>query len=508
MIVDYDLHIHPPLPEEPSVPTIDSVSADFRGDLTNGTAINNGSPTLKGTAEQGSVVNIFDNGILLGSTMADSEGKWSFTPATELPEGEHTFTAAGNTGSPSGEFMVIVDHDLYIHPPMPEEPPVPPTIDVVINDAQEVVNNGGVSDDFTPTLLGKGGLGDIIHVYDRGVLLGSAVVNDDYNWSFTPELPLSDGNHVFFVTATNAEEEVSQPSADYVVILDYPASYPELVITEVLDQVGAVTGSLSIGDMTDDNRPVIKGTGTVGDMVIVYTTDQHELGRTMVDADGSWSLRPVNPLPEGDNALTAVGVNADGDMTMPTPPFTIIISCGMPATFAVIESVLDDVGAQQGMLQKGDITDDSLPTLKGSAGIGDVVSLYDHNVLIGSTQADASGKWSFTSIYALADGEHKITVTAKDMHGNVSDPSGVFNFTVDTTAEAGEGVMTVALGDVLRIGSDELTFAADSEKESALQTENGVQNHYQSEGSSYNVWTMGASTVEVPLENVVNPVIL
>ncbi|WP_181377711.1 Ig-like domain-containing protein [Limnobaculum xujianqingii] len=493
-----------------ATPTIESVSADFRGDLTSGTAINNGTPTLKGTAEQGSVVNIFDNGILLGSTIADSDGKWSFTPTAELSEGEHAFTVAGNTGSPSGEFTVIVDYDLHIHPPVPEEPSVP-TIDVVINDAQEVVSNGGVSDDFTPTLLGKGELGDIIHVYDRGVLLGSAVVNDDYNWSFTPELPLSDGNHVFFVTATNAAEVVSQQSADYVVILDYPVSYPDLAITEVLDQVGAITGNLSIGDITDDPRPVIKGTGTAGDMVIVYTTGQHELGRTMVDADGLWSLRPVNPLPEGDNALTAVGVNADGEMTMPTPSFTINISCGMPLFPALIESVLDDVGAIQGMLQKGDITDDNLPTLKGVANSGNIVSLYDHDVLIGSTQADASGKWSFTPIYSLADGEHKITVTATDtLHGRVSEPSGVYNFTVDTTADVGEGVMAVALGDVLRVGSDELTFTADSEKQSSLQTENVAvaQNHYQSEGSSYNVWTMGASTVEVPVENVVNPVIL
>lgn len=139
--------------------------------------------------------------------------------------------------------------------------------------------------------------------------------------------------------------------------------------------------------------------------------------------------------------------------------------------------------------------------------IAATLSLYDHDVLIGSTQADASGKWSFTPIYSLADGEHKITVTATDtLHGRVSEPSGVYNFTVDTTADTGESVMAVALGDVLRVGSDELTFTADSEKQSSLQTENVAvaQNHYQSEGSSYNVWTMGASTVE----NVVNPVIL
>jgi hypothetical protein len=76
------------------------------GDLTN-----DNTPTLAGRAPAGAVVTIRDGDAVLGTTTADANGAWSFTPAA-LAEGNHSFTATANVGgSPvtSGAFAIVID---------------------------------------------------------------------------------------------------------------------------------------------------------------------------------------------------------------------------------------------------------------------------------------------------------------------------------------------------------------------------------------------------------------
>ncbi|MRT44256.1 hypothetical protein GJV09_23265, partial [Enterobacteriaceae bacterium RIT702] len=65
-------------------------------------------------AKPNSIVEIFDGGVSLGSVQANAFGKWSFTPATALSEGEHPFTAVatdatGNVSAPTAEFALVID---------------------------------------------------------------------------------------------------------------------------------------------------------------------------------------------------------------------------------------------------------------------------------------------------------------------------------------------------------------------------------------------------------------
>ncbi|MBD4426659.1 hypothetical protein GUG96_14715, partial [Xanthomonas citri pv. citri] len=79
-----------------------------------------------------------------------------------------------------------------------------------------------------------------------------------------------------------------------------------------------------------------------------------------------------------------------------------------------INSVVDNSEPHVGPLQKGDATNDTTPTLSGSAAPGDIVSILDNGKVIGSVTADSNGKWTFTPDAALADGKHTFTVTATD----------------------------------------------------------------------------------------------
>lgn len=62
--------------------------ADVKGDWTNDNA-----PVIKGTAEAGMVVEIYDNGNKVGETTANSDGEWEFRTPVNFSEGEHKFNA-------------------------------------------------------------------------------------------------------------------------------------------------------------------------------------------------------------------------------------------------------------------------------------------------------------------------------------------------------------------------------------------------------------------------------
>uniref|UniRef100_UPI0034D47D54 Ig-like domain-containing protein n=1 Tax=Mixta calida TaxID=665913 RepID=UPI0034D47D54 len=66
------------------------------------------------------------------------------------------------------------------------------------------ITDGGITDDARPTFSGKA-TSDIDHVniYDKGTLIGSAPVDKDGNWSFTPETDLAEGEHAFTAAAVD-----------------------------------------------------------------------------------------------------------------------------------------------------------------------------------------------------------------------------------------------------------------------------------------------------------------
>lgn len=73
-----------------------------------------GSPSFTGTAEPGSIVNLYEGTVLLGTTTADATtGAWSLTPSSALADGTHGLTvtatdAAGNVSDSSTTCTLIV----------------------------------------------------------------------------------------------------------------------------------------------------------------------------------------------------------------------------------------------------------------------------------------------------------------------------------------------------------------------------------------------------------------
>lgn len=101
--------------------------------VANGGITNDAQPTLSGTAEAGSTVKIFDNGVQIGSVIATG-GAWSYTPSPALGNGPHTLTftatdATGNASAPTAGYTINVDTLA----------PAAPVISSVIDDVGSVI---------------------------------------------------------------------------------------------------------------------------------------------------------------------------------------------------------------------------------------------------------------------------------------------------------------------------------------------------------------------------------
>ena len=96
-------HVCPTSALYPAVPVVE-----------NGKVTDDNTPTLRGKAEAGSTVHIYDGAILLGSVVADASGKWTYTPLVGDPaDGARYEYGFGATRSGAANMVVYKNH-LYL----------------------------------------------------------------------------------------------------------------------------------------------------------------------------------------------------------------------------------------------------------------------------------------------------------------------------------------------------------------------------------------------------------
>lgn len=429
-----------------TTPVITNVTDDVGNSATtvvSGTPTNDATPTLSGTAEANSVVTIFDGGTQIGVVTADGTGAWTFTPDTALAEGSHSFTAQatdpqGNVSAVSGAWSVVVDLTA----------PTVPTLDTVNDNVPGGITgnltSGQVTNDSTPTIGGTGQAGSTIHIMNNGTQIGTAIVDGSGNWSFTPTTPLVDGSYALRVYATDVAGNASANSSVFTFTVD-TAGPVVPVVTSVIDDIAPVTGTLTSGNTTNDARPTFNGTGEVGSTVHVIVAG-NEIGTAVVNAQGNWTFTPGSDLSDGPHAITFNATDAAGNTGSTTAPFNLTVDTGVPSA-PVISTAADNVGSVQTPLSSGQSTDDTTPTLNGTATANATVTVYENGQPIGTALADGTGAWSFTPSTPLSSGSHTWTATVTDAAGNVSPASPGFTLVVDTTAPNAP-VISQAIDDV------------------------------------------------------------
>ncbi|QQK64148.1 BapA prefix-like domain-containing protein [Cobetia sp. cqz5-12] len=490
----------------PNTPTIASATDNVEavtGTLASGDSTNDATPTLTGSAEAGSTVTVTHNGEVIGTTTADSNGTWSFTPGTEFADGEHVFSVtatdeAGNESAASSEFTLTIDttapdapilsetdgetangstvngnaeaggtveitngdgdllgtgtvaddgtFSITLSPKqeagaeltatvtdgagnesavsdtlvVPEDAdvttPNTPTIASATDNVEAVTGtlaSGDSTNDATPTLTGSAEIGSTVTVTHNGEVIGTTTADANGTWSFTPSTDLTDGDHVFSVTATDEAGNESAASGEFTLTVDTTA--PDAPV------------------LSETDGTTVAGTGEAGTTVEITNANDDVLGAAVVDADGTFSVE-LSPEQEAGSELTATVTDAAGNESAVSDTLVVPEDADVTApNTPTLASATDNVEAVTGTLASGDSTNDATPTLTGSAEAGSTVTITHNGEEIGTTAADANGTWSFTPETDFADGDHVFSVTATDAAGNESPASGEFTLTVDTT---------------------------------------------------------------------------
>ena len=449
-------------------PTIDQVTDNQYGGIRDGNNVlgiddgltNDSTPTFKGRAEPGATIVLKNGNDIISKDIiieADANGNWEFTPKTALADGEYNVTAiatdkAGNVSDPSNVATINIDTNC----------PEPVITEIVDNVAGGVVNGdvkGGLTNDNTPTLKGTAEPFATVEIkidgrgsyrFENGEVISNwtAVADKDGNWEFTTP-KLSDGHHNFEAQATDVAGNNSQPSALVSIDVDTTAGAPKVMITADKDDNNILTAT-EASALTDGKLK----------WVIKLPEDAKEGDRIEVsNSHREWvTVLTLSAADVAKGEVVRDDFSADfvkGKSGFETPSYRIVDQAGNVSTEGwdtvkfdkaapaspVIKEVIDDVKGYEKDTKvgnvldvKGGLTNDNMPTIKGTAEAGIKVNIYDNGKWIGDAKADANGNWNFTpsTSAALPDGKHSITAVAENALGVNSKPSNAANIDVDT----------------------------------------------------------------------------
>lgn len=347
---------------------------------------------------------------------------------------ETRVVSGGSIGKRSGEMLGA----MQVGAPAVMDPSFVPVIDAMLDNQgsiRGVIANGGHTDDGYPEMIGNGPAGGFVHVYNGINLIGSVSVDESGAWSFVPRLPIAKARNEIFVVFEDSVGNVSGLSEPYVIHVDRIA--PDIpAINGVVDDEGNIAGVIAPEGITDDNRPTVSGAAEPHSVVIVYDGGK-EIGRASVDSEGSWSFTPEVPLKDGAHRLSFMATDLAGNESEVSESFDFQVDTR--AIRIRIIGAEDDAGNDVGTMFSGSVTDDTTPTLWGTATAGGLVRIYESGVLLGQTTADVDGSWEFTPGVALSKDVYKFYATVSFDFKGESAPSAPFTLTVNNEALAARG---------------------------------------------------------------------
>ena len=467
--------------------TITTVHDDFgsiTGDISKGGKTDDKTPELIGKADKFATIEIFDGTHSLGTTTADKDGNWSFTPSTPLNDGEHKFTAKatiGGSSKTSGEYAIDIDTHVSItlesvdlvadSSSLPGAGTMPLPVrnltggKMPLSDHNDILNVSGNVTGGAEVLAGKGNDKISIGGYLGGILGNKGIINlgeSDAKLTKTVRISVSsdEDNREFIIKDAN-DHEIGRATTDAngkfdgKVNLTRTISPNEKISVEISDTVGNTASDSKVashivnsngaryynnelGIGTDvDTGTIIGGSGN--DKVVVGTANH---GSRYV-TDGS----EIN-LGDGDNYLSVYSNISGSKVQMGSGDD--IVKTGFDEAnnkftngdgYITGKSIVD-LGDGNNKLDVGTNIDNS----KVTTGSG------DDNVEVRGYIWNASGKIAGTNeeygVY-LGDGNNKLKVGTNIDNSKVTTGSG------DDVIEAGGYVINskINLGD----GNDTIT---------------------------------------------------
>jgi hypothetical protein len=201
-----------------SVTAVTDNAAPRTGNVGNGNATNDNTPTVSGTLSAplaaGESVQVLRNGAAIAARVDVDGDTWRVTDA-RVADGTYTYTArvvdADGAGAQSNGYRIIVDTQNAKTASITSV-----TDDVAPNTG--TVRDGGTTNDPTPTLNGNiaGGLdaGEELQILRNGTVISNSPQVDGNGWTFT-DGPLANGNYDYTVRVVDAAGNVGRASTVY-----------------------------------------------------------------------------------------------------------------------------------------------------------------------------------------------------------------------------------------------------------------------------------------------------
>ncbi|MEH6754146.1 MAG: Ig-like domain-containing protein [Alphaproteobacteria bacterium] len=189
-----------------------------------------------------------------------------------------------------------------------------------------------------------------------------------------------------------------------------------------------VPPSFDVVRVDENGNVVIAGRATPGCEVIVRDGDI-EIGRVTADRAGEWVLVPEVPLAAGERQFSlfaecegAAPVQAERVIALAVPERDgSVVAVAVPREGAGAAEVLQRPSLAGAPVAVGavDYDDDGNTTLSGVAAPNSTVRVYLNNELVGTVQADESGRWSLTLDRQVSPGSYNLRVDQVDSDGQV-----------------------------------------------------------------------------------------
>ncbi len=184
-------------------------------------------------------------------------------------------------------------------------------------------------------------------------------------------------------------------------------------------------GSVTLNNVVFQGGPVGLKIHADSDDIYVSLKDVYFVGPFMFNPLVLLEVNGDIHITQWENVRSATIVNGE---LVPGP----LISPPFPVEGGGVSlTTIDDFSNDSGTADDG-ITNDSTLTLTGSAAANSTVKVFDGATQIGTTTANSSGAWSYTTA-ALSDGNHNLKATATTASGT-SSTSSVLVVKIDTAA--------------------------------------------------------------------------
>ncbi len=406
-------------PSAPSTPDLDAASDSGSSSADNLT--NDDTPTFSGSAETDASVELFVDGSPSGSTTAGG-GTWSITAAT-IGQGTRQITAvatdvAGNPSAASAALTVEIDTSP---PAAPSTPDLDAASDSGRSDSDDLTN------DDTPTFSGSAETDARVELFVSGSPAGSTTAGGG-SWSLTTG-SLTEGTYAITAAATDAAGNTGAASSALSVEID--TSAPD---APSADGISEDTGRSSDDQITADPTLQFLGAAEADSEVEVFL-DGSSLGTTLATG-GNWTYdhRGTN-LADGSYDVTAAATDAAGNTGNTSTALTVVVDTDEPLAPSAPDL---DAASDSGRADDDDLTNDTTPTLTGSAEGSALIVLSSDldGVLTPVALAAPGGDWSVTLTSTLSVGVHTLTASAEDIAGNLSAASASLVVEIDTSTPA------------------------------------------------------------------------